>query len=280
MKKLEQFFSERRIRMKLGFIGAGNMGGAILRGYLASGRIQPEDVFVCGRNREKLEKLCAELGVKPSYTIADLVDTCDVIMLGVKPNMFSDIMPQVAQKYTMDKILVSMAAGITIESISKFVGTQAKIVRVMPNTPAMVKEAMTSVSRNANVDNQQFAPVFDIFKSIGKAEEVDEHLIHCVIGVSGSSPAYTYMYIDALAEAAVKNGMDKEQAIVFAAQSVLGAAKMVLETGIDPVQLRINVCSPGGTTIEAVNTLQQKGFAELVEAGFQAAVDKSKLMSK
>lgn len=280
MKKLERFSLERQIRMKLGFIGAGNMGGAILRGYLASGKIQSEDVFVCGRNIEKLDKLCAELRVNACHNITELVEICDVVMLGVKPNMFPDVMPQVAQNYTNEKILVSMAAGITIESISNYVGKDAKIVRVMPNTPAMVNEAMTSVSRNANVDNQQFAPIFDIFKSIGEAEEVDEHLIHCVIGVSGSSPAYTYMYIDALAEAAVKNGMNKEQAIVFAAQSVLGAAKMVLETGVDPVQLRINVCSPGGTTIEAVNTLQEKGFAELVESGFQAAVDKSKLMSK
>ncbi|MHC1723136.1 MAG: pyrroline-5-carboxylate reductase [Aminipila sp.] len=280
MKKLEPFSLERQIKMKLGFLGAGNMGGAILRGYLASGKILSGDVFVCGRNREKLDKLCEELSVNACYSIEELVDICDVIMLGVKPNMFPDVMPQVAQKYTEDKILVSMAAGITIESISNYVGKDAKIIRVMPNTPAMVNEAMTSVSRNINVDDQQFAQVFDIFKSIGKAEEVKEELIHCVIGVSGSSPAYTYMYIDALAKAAVKNGMNKEQAIVFAAQSVLGAAKMVLETGIDPVQLRINVCSPGGTTIEAVNTLQEKGFAELVESGFQAAVDKSKLMSK
>ncbi|QHI71536.1 pyrroline-5-carboxylate reductase [Aminipila terrae] len=266
--------------MKLGFIGAGNMGGAILRGYLASGRIQHKDVFVCGRDLDKLEKLCTELGVNPCQNISELMDACNVIMLGVKPNMFPEIMPQVAEKYSSDKILVSMAAGVTIESISGFVGKEAKIVRVMPNTPAMVNEAMTSVSRNKNVDDEQFVSVFDIFQSIGKAEEVEEQLIHCVIGVSGSSPAYTYMYIDALAEAAVKNGMNKEQATIFAAQSVLGAAKMVLETGVDPVQLRINVCSPGGTTIEAVKTLQEKGFSELVEAGFQAAVDKSRLMSK
>ncbi len=266
--------------MKLGFIGAGNMGGAILRGYLSSGKIQPDDVFVCGRNMEKLEKLCHELEVHGCRTITELMEACDVILLGVKPNMFPEIMPQVAEKYEKNKVLVSMAAGITIENISEFVGSDAKIIRVMPNTPAMVKEAMTSVSRNANVEDECFSQVFDIFQSIGRAEEVDEQLIHCVIGVSGSSPAYTYMYIDALAEAAVHNGMDKEQAVIFAAQSVLGAAKMVLETGVDPVQLRINVCSPGGTTIEAVNTLQEKGFTELVQSGFQAAVEKSKRMSE
>lgn len=265
--------------MKLGFIGAGNMGGAILRGYLKSGKTAGSDIYVCGRDREKLERLCNELSVNSCGSIGELVETCDVIMLGVKPNMFPEIMPQVAEKYENKKILVSMAAGITISYIEGYVGREAKIVRVMPNTPAMVGEAMTSVSRKENVSDGEFEPVFEIFKSIGRAEEVDEELIHCVIGVSGSSPAYTYMYIDALADAAVKNGMNKEQAIVFAAQSVLGAAKMVLETGVDPVQLRINVCSPGGTTIEAVENLQQAGFADVVMNGFQAAVDKSVKMS-
>ena len=265
--------------MKLGFVGAGNMGGAILRGYLKSGKIASSDVYVCGKTREKLEALCAELGVNPCENIGELVEACDVVMLGVKPYMFDEILPQVAEKYEPSKIVVSMAAGIMISAIEEALGRDAKIIRVMPNTPAMVGEAMTSVSRNANVSDEEFNPVFDIFNSIGKAEEVDEDLIHCVIGVSGSSPAYTYMYIDALADAAVKNGMNKEQALVFAAQSVLGAAKMVLETGVDPVQLRINVCSPGGTTIEAVETLQREGLAELVEKGFQAAVDKSIKMS-
>lgn len=271
---------ERLSKMKVGFLGAGNMGGAILRGYLSSGKAKKEEVFVCGRSREKLKNLCTSLGVNPCENILDLVDKSDVILLGVKPNMFPEIMPKIAEMYTNDKILVSMAAGVTIESIEGYVGNNAKIIRIMPNTPAMVNEAMTSVSRNSNVSNEEFKQVFEIFESIGKAEEVDEELIHCVIGVSGSSPAYTYMYIDALVESAVQNGMDKEKAIVFAAQSVLGAAKMVLETGIDPKQLRVNVCSPGGTTIEAVNMLQEKGFSELIQSGFQAAVDKSKLMSK
>lgn len=265
--------------MKLGFIGAGNMGGAILRGYLNSGKIAAEDVYVCGRDMEKLKGLCHELGTNMCENIGQLVESCDVIMLGVKPNMFPEILPQVAKVYDSNKVIVSMAAGIMISVIEEAVGRDAKVVRVMPNTPAMVGEAMTSVSRNTNVTDEEFAPIFDIFTSIGKAEEVSENLIHCVIGVSGSSPAYTYMYIDALAEAAVKNGMNKEQALVFAAQSVLGAAKMVLETGVDPVQLRINVCSPGGTTIEAVETFQKEGFAQLVERGFQAAVDKSIKMS-
>lgn len=266
--------------MKIGFIGAGNMGGAILRGYLSTGNIQKEDIVVSEQSIEKLAELSASLGITPAKDIPELVALCDVIIVGVKPNAFETVLPVIAEKHTTDKIIVSMAAGIEISFITKYLGTDAKIIRIMPNTPAMVNEAMVAVCRNENIGDEEFAPVFNIFKAIGKAEEVPESLIHCVIGVSGSSPAYTYMYIDALAEAAVKNGMNKEQAIIFAAQSVLGAAKMVLETGVDPVQLRINVCSPGGTTIEAVTTLQQNGFEANIAEGFQAAVEKSKIMTK
>jgi pyrroline-5-carboxylate reductase len=174
-----------------------------------------------------------------------------------------------------------MAAGITIKFIEDYLGQDKPVIRVMPNTPAMVGAAMTSVSRNGNVSDEDLGVVMDIFEAIGKAEEVDEDLIHTVIGVSGSCPAYTYMYIEALIQAAVENGMDADKARVFAAQAVLGAAKMVLENeSVSPEQLRINVCSPGGTTIEAVNTFFANGFMDNVKEGFQAAVDKSKFLTK
>ena len=144
----------------------------------------------------------------------------------------------------------------------------------------MVNQGMTAVCRNKNVDSDVFQTIFQIFTGIGRAEEVPESLIHCVIGVSGSSPAYTYMYIDALAREAERNGMEYAQAVTFAAQSVLGAAAMVLQTGESPEQLRINVCSPGGTTIEAVKVLQDNGFEEKVAQGFRAAVAKSEEMTK
>ena len=150
----------------------------------------------------------------------------------------------------------------------------------MPNLPEKVGEGMISVSRYCNVDDAEFKIAMDIFSSVGRAEEVDESLINCVIGVSGSSPAYTYMYIEALTEAAVANGMDENKARVFAAQSVLGAAKLVLESSESLEQLRINVCSPNGTTIEAVNRLFENGFKEKVIEGFQAAVDRSIEMGK
>ncbi|MBR2511484.1 MAG: pyrroline-5-carboxylate reductase [Firmicutes bacterium] len=266
--------------MKIGFIGAGNMGGAILRGYVPYAEKAGDELSVYVPTEEKLNSICKETGAAKCSGINDLVRSNDVIIIGVKPNMFEEVLPQVAGAYNTDKVVVSMAAGVTIEFIEGYLGKDAKIVRIMPNTPAQVRAAMIAVCRNANVDDATFEDVKVIFDSIGKAEEVDEDLIHCVIGVSGSSPAYTFMYIDALMDAAVKNGMDRKKARVFAAQSVLGAAKMVLKTDIDPEQLCINVCSPGGTTIEAVESLKADGFEESIEKAFQAAVDKSKDMSK
>lgn len=266
--------------MKVGFIGVGNMGGAILKGCLEKGAAERGDVFAFDADTAKLAKLEQEEGIGICGSIADLVKRSDLIFLGVKPGHFETVLPETAQEYTGDKVLISMAAGISIAFIEARVGADAKVIRIMPNTPALVGEGMTAVCRNRNIKEADMGKAFSLLTAIGKAAEVPEDLIHCVIGVSGSSPAYTYMYIEALAEAAVKNGMTKEQAIVFAAQSVLGAARMVLETGVDPKQLRINVCSPGGTTIEAVEKLEELDFAGVVGQGFQAAAAKSKIMTK
>lgn len=267
--------------MKIGFIGAGNMGGALLKGYAPAAADKGDQIFVYDKKEETRAELETNYqAVTGCASEAELVKASDVIVLGIKPNIFESLMPQIAQSCTAEKVIVSMAAGISIDFIESYLGNGRKVIRIMPNTPAMVGEAMVAVCRNANVDDTTFKEIFKIFESIGRAEEVDEELIHCVIGISGSSPAYTYMYIDALIQAAVSNGMEPDKAKVFAAQSVLGAAKMVLENDISPEQLRINVCSPGGTTIEAVNTLMENGFEKNIKDGFQAAVEKSKDMTK
>jgi len=265
--------------MKIGFIGVGNMGSAIVNGYLLSGEKTDAKVFLFDTDTAKMQSL-KEIGCFQCESIEELVKNSALIVIGVKPNTFESVLPEIAKAYTPDKVLISIAAGITIKAMEQFIGANAKIIRTMPNTPAMVCEAMTAICRNENITDDEMKKARYIFEKIGKVCEIPEELIHCAIGVSGSSPAYTYMYIDALTQAAIENGMDKEQALISAAQSVLGAAKMVLETGISPEQLRINVCSPGGTTIEAVHKLQADNFEGIVKAGFQAAVEKSKLMSK
>ncbi|MCI8646581.1 MAG: pyrroline-5-carboxylate reductase [Firmicutes bacterium] len=267
--------------MKIGFIGAGNMGGALLKGYAPAAQKKGDVIFVYDQKeaiRSSLEKSFPAVAACGSQQ--ELAEQSDILVLGVKPNVFAELLPQIAEHVKQGSIIVSMAAGIRISFIEGFLGADKKIIRIMPNLPAQVGEAMIAACRNNNVSDEAFKSVFQILEAVGKAEEVTEDLIHCVIGVSGSSPAYTYMYIDALIQAAVDNGMEEDKAKIFAAQSVLGAAKMVLENDISVEQLRINVCSPGGTTIEAVNTLFENGFQDNVKAGFQAAVDKSKLMSK
>ena len=266
--------------MKLGFIGAGNMGGAILKGCVESGKFASKDIHVCDKDPERRKSWEELLLINTTEDIGTVVEFCDIIIVGIKPDGFTSVMPEISLEWRTNKILVSMAAGIPISFIEGFLPLGAKVIRIMPNTPAMVREGMVAVCRNNNISNQDMKTAMEIFQNVGQAEEVDESLIDCVIGVSGSSPAYTYLYIEALVDAAVANGMEKEMATRFAAQSVLGAAKMVLETGVDPRQLCINVCSPGGTTIEAVNTLNENGFKSNVADAFQAAVDKSKALSK
>lgn len=267
--------------MKIGFIGAGNMGGAILKGYAPAAAAKGNQIFVYDikeETRHSLEQAFA--AVTACGSEKELVEKSDMIFLGVKPNLFDKLLPEIAPVCGKDQILISMAAGVSISFLEEHLGQGHKIIRIMPNLPAQVGEAMIAVCRSSNVGNHSFAQVLDVLNTVGKAQEIHEDLIHCVIGVSGSSPAYTYMYIDALIQAAIDNGMEPEKAKIFAAQAVLGAAKMVLESDISPEQLRINVCSPGGTTIEAVNKLFETGFEESVKQGFQAAVDKSKAMTK
>ena len=265
--------------MNIGFLGTGNMGGAIISGYAKQAARDGQTLLAFDLNTEKLLALAEKTGLIPCSSQEELVQRSDVLVLAIKPNMFDTVLTELAPLIISGKVIVTMAAGISMGFIESCLGAGTPIIRIMPNTPAMVNQGMTSVSRNANVDDTTFQQIFKMFTAIGRAEEIPEELIHCVIGVSGSSPAYTYMYIDALANEAVKNGMTYDQAVIFAAQSVLGAATMVLETGESPEQLRIKVCSPGGTTIEAVRVLTANGFEENVAQAFRAAVAKSKEMS-
>lgn len=279
--------------MKYGFIGVGKMGGAILRGLLDSGKVEKEDVIICGRDPEKTRKTADELGVSMADTKQEVTKAADVIFIGVEPKAFPDVMPLVAEAYENGKVLISMAAGVTVESIESYLGDGAKVVRIMPNAPARVGEIMASVSPNGNVTDEEAAMVVDLLSGMGRAVIVPEDLISAVIGVSGSSPAYTYMYIRALAKAAAEYGMDEQAALTFASQAVLGAAKIVLaecsadqnQDGSPEGSSRLDelidaICTPGGTTIEAVKSLNENGFEEIVKKGAEAAIKKSISMSK
>lgn len=267
--------------MKFGFIGIGNMGKAIIKGYLSQYPQRAAEIFACDRDPDRAAEVCDALGIHCCESISQLVKQSDVIILAVKPNNFAEVLPKIDEVLTEKQVLLSIAAGISMAYVEDQLTCQtAKVVRVMPNTPAMVGEGMTALCHNGRLTEQEFAEIMALFTAIGKVEVVEESLIHTVIGVSGSSPAYVYLFIEALIAEAVAGGMTREQATKFAGQSVLGAAKMVLETGVDPVTLRENVCSPGGTTIEAVQVLQENEFAAIVRKAACAAAEKSKKMTQ
>ncbi|MBF2636275.1 pyrroline-5-carboxylate reductase [Listeria welshimeri] len=264
---------------KIGFIGAGNMGTAMIRGLATANLVEKEDIIVCGRHIEKIQPLETEFnGLLLTTNPEKLVEQADIIILSVKPYTIPEILTSVKDKLTSDKIIISVAAGVTINDLEELTFSTAKIVRVMPNTPALVGEAMSSISPNANVTSEETQQISAIFSSFGESEVVPESLMDAVVGVSGSSPAYVYMFIEALADGAVLNGMPRDKAYKFAAQAVLGAAKMVLETGEHPGKLKDMVTSPGGTTIEAVKSLEDNGFRSAVLSAVQAAAEKNSSM--
>lgn len=258
--------------MKIGFIGTGNMGGAILRGYVSSNPEFAKDVYAYDAYGPALDKVVEDTGVNKCASGNDVVKEVDLLLMAIKPNVFVKVFSALKDDLKKDQLIVSIVSGISIDEIEAIAGKDAKIVRVMPNTPAMVNEGMASLSRNSNITDEDIAEVAKIFNACGKCEELDEKLIPAVIAVSGSSPAYVYMFIEALADAAVKEGMPRDKAYKFAAQAVKGSAEMVLETGRHPGDLKDMVCSPGGNTIEAVRILEARGMrSAVIEAAHGAA---------
>ena len=265
---------------RIGFIGAGNMGGAILGGILKSKMIDREYIMASVKSDKSLERVKKDFNIYVTKDSKEVAKNSDIIVVGVKPNTYDEILEEIKNEIDNDKIIVTIAAGKTIESVENIIGNDKKIIRTMPNTPALVGEGMTSISPNENIRDEELSLVKSLFDALGKSEIVDEKLIDAVIGASGSSPAYVFMFIEAMADAAVLSGMKREDAYKFASQSVLGAAKMVLETKKHPGELKDMVCSPGGTTIEAVKVLEENNFRGTVIKAVEACVNKSKEMSK
>ncbi len=264
----------------IGFIGGGNMASAIIGGILKSGLADWEHVIASCRSEASVARLQDTFSIVATTDNKKVAAEADILFLAVKPNMFATVIPEIKDVAKAGQIVVSIAAGQTIANIEKLFGKDIKLVRSMPNTPALVGEAMSAVVKNDKVSDEELAEICKIFESFGQVEVVAEPMIDAVIGVSGSSPAYVYMFIEAMADAAVADGMPRAQAYKFAAQAVLGSAKMVLETGEHPGKLKDAVCSPGGTTIEAVAKLEETGFRQSVIASQRACVAKSRDMSK
>ena len=263
--------------MKTGFIGCGNMASAIIGGILSSGISTPEDLVASDSSPAARERIVKELKIS-SASNRETAMQSDILFLSVKPQFYPDVISEIADCVRPETVIVTIAPGKTLAWLREQFGRDLKIVRTMPNTPAMVKEGMTGVCPNAQVTEEDLARVMAILESFGKAEVVPEHLLDVVTSVSGSSPAYVFVLIEAMADGAVADGMPRAQAYKFAAQAVRGSARMVLETGRHPGELKDMVCSPGGTTMEAVRVLEEKGFRSAVIEAEKACVKKSRGM--
>lgn len=266
--------------MKLGFIGAGNMGGAILQGILTKEFIPAENVFIYDVNQDVCSKWHDQKGVSICESRRQLAEICEWIILCVKPIFMADVITDILTCLSGDKKVISIAAGWSVEMLNKAIGeTHAKILRVMPNTPALVGEGVLAMCEETTFSDEDFCIAKKMFETLGVVQIIPERMIDAIIAVSGSSPAYVYMFIDAMADAAVKLGMPRQMAIECAAQAVLGSSKMILETKLHPAVLKDQVCSPGGTTIEAVQVLEEEGMRSAVIKAMVACAEKNKQMT-
>lgn len=264
--------------MKVGFIGCGNMATAMIKGILGSGAVEKTEIMASDLAPMAEKKITEEMGILYGESNVGVTEFADVLFLAVKPQYYADVIAEIKDAVREDEIIVTIAPGKTLEWLGRQFGRELKIVRTMPNTPAMVGEAMMALCKNAKVTDAELESVCRLCGSFGKTECISEGLMDVVVGVSGSSPAYVFMFIEALADAAVADGMPRAQAYKFAAQAVLGSAKMVLETGKHPGELKDIVCSPGGTTIEAVRVLEEKGLRSAVFEAAKACTKKSRGM--
>lgn len=248
---------------KIGIIGIGNMGFAILKGLLKTwGK---EDIIFTDVNGDRCARITEELGVAHVKSNAGCARQTKYVVLAVKPQYFDPVLSDIRSEVTENHVIISIAPGITTAQLKEKLGEKARVVRAMPNTPALLGEGMTGVCYDEGAfSEEEKHAIGDIFHSLGKMRLVEERLMNAVVCVSGSSPAYVYMFIEALADSAVKYGLPRDAAYEMAAQTVLGSAKMVMETGEHPGALKDKVCSPGGTTIAAVSALEEYGFRNAV----------------
>lgn len=264
--------------MKLGFIGCGNMASAMIGGIINNQICKPEEIIASDAYEPTLHKAKENLNIQITTNNKEVVKEADILFLSVKPQFYEAVIQEIKQDIKEMQIIVTIAPGKTLDWLGERFEKPVKIIRCMPNTPALVCEGITGACHNELVTKEELELVCKVLEGFGKVEVISEHLMDVVVSVSGSSPAYVFMFIEAMADAAVADGMPRDKAYKFAAQAVYGSAKMVLETGKHPGELKDMVCSPGGTTIEAVRVLEKEGFRSSVIEAMKACTKKAKGM--
>jgi pyrroline-5-carboxylate reductase len=268
------------MRYKVGFIGTGNMGGALIKSIVKGDKDSQYAVSAFDINFHLLKGLTGELGISAAASSASLVSDCDIIVLAVKPQYCENVLREIKPVLTPDKILVSIIVGLPISYYKNILGDHVKIIRTMPNTPAMVGEGMTLICCDNIINDFEKRTVIELLSFSGIVEELEERLMSEVTALTSSSPAYVFVFIEAMADAAVQSGIPRKLAYRLAAQAVLGSAKMVLETGRHPAELKDMVCSPAGTTIEAVAALEREGFRNAVITAMGECTKKAREISQ
>ncbi|MGB9930121.1 MAG: pyrroline-5-carboxylate reductase [Methanosarcina sp.] len=260
----------------IGFIGAGKMGSALIEGILKAGLVKPENIGASDVYEPFLEDLKKKFGIRVSIDNAVIASDSEILILAVKPQILSSVLENLKKHITSEKLLISIAAGVPLSTYENALLEGTKVIRVMPNIAATVSEAASGISPGKNATSEDVKTALEIFSAVGTAVQVPESLMDAVTGLSGSGPAFIFPVIEAMADGAVLEGMDRKSALTLAAQTVLGAAKMALETGMHPGELKDMVTSPAGTTIEGIHALEEAG----IRAAFMNAVIKASERSK
>ena len=262
---------KEKMAFQMGLIGAGNMGSAILEGAVAKG-VAPQTLFVYDSDEKKAEALAQKVGARIGKTQEELEKQCDLLLLAVKPNCINAVL---AEMKIPGKAVVSIAAGVDYARLKAHTPVEKRFLRIMPNTPLLVGEGMSVFAQPHTLLPEEYAAVEALFGALGRVEVVSEVQMSAVVGLSGSGPAYIYMLIEAMADAGVKKGLARKTAQMLAAQTVYGSAKMVMETGLHPGELKDMVCSPAGTTIEGVAELETGNFRGVVMRAIEAGADRA-----
>lgn len=261
---------------KLGFIGCGNMANAILGGIIQHKLAGCEDIMVYDVSAAAMQAAQSKYHIQLAEDIDSLIAQCDIVFLCVKPGVVPTVLSQVK---VPDKAFVSIAAGVGYETLTKALSVPARFLRIMPNTPLMVGQGMSVFAQPWTLTDSEFALVQKIFETLGNTLQLEEKFLHAVTGISGSGPAYCYLFLEAMANAGVKNGLSFADSLQLAAQTMIGSAQMVQQLGQHPAALKDNVCSPAGTTIDAVASLEQSGFRSSIIQAVDICVEKSKRLS-
>jgi pyrroline-5-carboxylate reductase len=264
--------------LKIGFLGGGAMAEAILTGLLQKGIFAPENVYVTDINRERLELLQGRFGIHTSADNSSVASAADIVLLAVKPFVAAGVLQEVSGSMQAGQTLISIAAGISTAMLEEYLGNPAAVVRVAPNTPALVGAGISALCPGSRAGRRDMERAMAIFSAVGRAVEVPESQMDAVTGLSASGPAYMFVILEALSDAGVRVGLPRDTALLLAAQTMQGAARMVLETGGHPAKMKDMVTTPGGTTIEGLFALEQAGFRGALMKAVEVATRRSREM--